>query len=768
MAKSFMSKFKKTKKDSDVQELKQVELFIQEGNLDEALEKIENLESKEDLDKTTSIKRQILKSLIYIQMGDCDRGLKLAEKSLEEVREIDNPLLMVDAIIARANAMLGSGELNGCLDVAEEIETPLKGVENIKKEDVEVKKACSYWLKGMVYRKRGELNLSLDCFQHSLALREKLENKSEIAGTLNDIGTVQAFKGNLDLALDHFRQSLEMYEKLGNERSVIRLFNNIGLVHVYRNEFDQALDYFKKGQDLIAKSGKKTLATAALLSNEGLIHLKKGDLDPALADTRNSLDIYEEFDKKIDNKYEEAICNNNLGNMYELKGELDRALEYYSKSQVTFEELGNKQKIAMCYNNIGNCYHDKGEIDKAVSYYEKSLELVETIGNNLDTAVILLNLVSTSLQQDSAENAQTYLQKLKEISENGENSSTNQLYLLGKALTLKTSKRVVKRAEAQQIFHKMAEGSFLHEYTVAAKKSLSELLLQELQTSGSEEILKEIKELLRQLLTIAESQNSYSLLAETYLLQSKIALLELDINSARQLLSQGRNIAETKGLQSLAVIISSEYDSLLNQASKLEEIAERNVSLAERLEMAELENMVTRIIRKKAEIQELKEEESVLFLLLSRSGMSLFSKQFVSESLLADQLIGGFLTAINAFSREAFSEEGSIEGIKHQDYTLLMTPVESLLGCYAFKGQSYYGHRKLQQFSEAVKSSDAIKDILVEADFIGKDVSEEPLIVDTVTGIFLSSQEVSTHAQSTSYGSYSQKVIITIKHGIYL
>jgi hypothetical protein len=372
-----------------------------------------------------------------------------------------------------------------------------------------------------------------------------------------------------------------------------------------------------------------------------------------------------------------------------------------------------------------------------------------------------------NIQRDLKEISKQYLQDLKEINEKSENKLINQIYQLAQALILKTSERVIKQAEAQQIFNKiMDEKELRYEYKIIAKKNLCELLIQELSTSGDEEILDEIKEISQELFDIAEKQQSFSLLIETYILQSKMALLELDLDTARQQLSNARKIAEEKKLQRLAVLISREYDSFLSQLSKWTDKSDRDVSLAERLELAELESMVTRLIRKKAEIDELSEEEPVLFLILARSGMSMFSKHFISESLLADQLIGGFLTAINAFTQQAFSESGTIEGIKHQEYTILMNPTDPLLCCYVFKGPSYYALQKLKNFSETVKVSDAIWEKMLKASTIGQDISGEKVIEDLVTKIFLSSFEEIVESPSEVF--FGQKMNATIEHGIFL
>jgi uncharacterized membrane protein YqgA involved in biofilm formation len=94
----------------------------------------------------------------------------------------------------------------------------------------------------------------------------------------------------------------------------------------------------------------------------------------------------------------------------------------------------------------------------------------------------------------------------------------------------------------------------------------------------------------------------------------------------------------------------------------------------------------------------------LLLIIGAESGISIFSKLFTNRPI-AEHLIGGFLAAINAFVREAFAVSGSIERIKHREYTLLLKSVEAFLICYAFTGYSYFAMQKVDKFTEALQAS---------------------------------------------------------------
>ncbi|MFX0090686.1 MAG: hypothetical protein ACFFBD_02895, partial [Candidatus Hodarchaeota archaeon] len=236
--------------------------------------------------------------------------------------------------------------------------------------------------------------------------------------------------------------------------------------------------------------------------------------------------------------------------------------------------------------------------------------------------------------------------------------------------------------------------------------------------SGDQDLIPEVQKRVSQLMEIAKQQHSHWILAEAYVLESKLALLELDLQTARHLLTQAQDIADKRGLHRLAMKISNEHDALLNQMSIWNELTKRNASLSERVKLAQFEELMVRMIKKQTiEMLPLPPEEPVAFLILGKSGLSLFSTTFNSNDMLNDQLMGGFLTAIQTFSTEVFDRV--ITRIKLEDYTLLLKPEEPFQLCYVFKGSSYSPQQKLTQLTTALRSNSTIWQALNRADEIG-------------------------------------------------
>ncbi|MFW9780094.1 MAG: tetratricopeptide repeat protein [Candidatus Heimdallarchaeota archaeon] len=538
---------------------------------------------------------------------------------------------------------------------------------------------------------------------------------------------------------------------------VLEILSNTALFFIDRGDLDVAGDYIEKIGKIREKSDNK-LTSATLTVNEAYYSILRGELDVAFELLTKSLEIFEQLD---DHELERTICYNNLANIHQMRGELQEAHDYYQKGISLAKKINDRPLISLYQNNIATLHLLTGAVDEAEQNYKNSLNGLESSENPMELSVVLFNLACLTNLLKSSKESEQFLQQLENINAKEQNHAIDRINRLAKAHVLTSSARLVKRAEAQRTFHQLTtEENISQEYLLMAQKQLCELLLQEFATSGNEKVLSEIKELLKQLSERAERQSLTPLLAEIYLIQSKIALFELDINLARQKLLQTQEISEKQGFKSLEVIVSREFDRIPEIASKWEEFVETGASMAERLELAELEGMVTRLIKQKADRAELQEEEPVLFLILGMSGMSIFSKQFgTDDQLMADQLIGGFITAINAFTQQAFEESRSIEGIKHQEYTLLLKPLESLLCCYAFKGPSYFAMQKLRHFTEAAGISETILKTLTNASNIGIELSENQEISELVSRYLLTSQK--DNLPQVMSGFFAQNAIIT-------
>ena len=139
--------------------------------------------------------------------------------------------------------------------------------------------------------------------------------------------------------------------------------------------------------------------------NLGNVHRLKGEWDRAIEFYQQSLEVKE----RVDDIHGMAQTYNNLGLVYADKGEWDRAIEFYQQSLETMERVGDIHGMAQTYNNLGIVYRRKGEWDRAIEFYQKDLEISERVGDIHGMATTWGNLGSLYQAQGEAELAAQYV-----------------------------------------------------------------------------------------------------------------------------------------------------------------------------------------------------------------------------------------------------------------------------------------------------------------------------------------------------------------------
>ncbi|MFX0042960.1 MAG: tetratricopeptide repeat protein, partial [Candidatus Hodarchaeota archaeon] len=437
-------------------------------------------------------------------------------------------------------------------------------------------------------------------------------------------------------------------------------------------------------------------------SSLAIIYYSRGDLEQALKFSKQSLMINE-----IDILTKLSTLHV-LGNIYKEKGELNRTLRHFNRAARLAEENDHTEEFITHLMGIGTTYRMKGDYVQALENLKRSLQLSEDSGFLMGMSASLFYLVLISLDNNSLEQAKAYLARLEEHSLQIESKIFNQAYLIAKALVLRKARRIRNYTEAEVLLKKVIEsGKLTPTFYLLSLVNLCDLFLEELYLTNNPEVLEEINSLINKVLETAESNNSYLWLAETKLLQAKLALIQMDFDKSKKLLIHAQQIAEIHGFDLLAIKISSEHDDLLEKLNVWENLRITNAPISERIKLASFEGVINRMQGKGAvESPKLTPEISVLLLIIGEGGFPLFTNQFTEKQIFADNLISSFLTAFNTFSRELFSK--GLDRAKFGDYMLLMQSVDIYSVCYLYKGPTYFAKQKLTQFADKIQNTPSI------------------------------------------------------------
>ena len=534
-----------------------------------------------------------------LEKGEYKEILESLQSFLSE-NEFKDPMMYLEGLVMMTESSWRCGKLDEGLaqiKTAEDLLSTEELKQSQDEDEIQRMRALLLSHGGVIYWYKGDLEQALDLHRESLIIRRKRQDKRGLSISYNNIGLVFWTKGEFEQAIDYYKKSLDIYDGLKDESGIASVLNNLANISTMSGELDQALRYLQRSLEIRERMANKNDIARALI-NIGVIYRLKGALDKSTEYYNKSLAIQEGL--SIGQDF--ALALNNLGDIYSLKGELDLALEFYQRSLLIYDGIGAKEGIALVLSNIGDCHARKNNPDYAFEYFQRSLHISEEMGNTRLISSVLNELVVLALDNNDLEAAREYLGKLEQIKNRADSPVFIQRYSIAEALILKRSNRSRDRVRAEEILEKVVEEEVLdHSLTTIAMIHLCDLLLLELKATRAEEVLAKVKDLTQRLITIAEEQASPPLVVETYLLQSKLALIDFEVNQARDLMTEAKKLADEKGLQRLGQIVQNEIDTLQNEVKRWESILEVKPSKEELVNLTNLDDLLARMVQKTVE-----------------------------------------------------------------------------------------------------------------------------------------------------------------------
>ena len=281
--------------------------------------------------------------------------------------------------------------------------------------------AGTYWSQGIIDK-------ALEYYHESLRLKQECgASNDELALSYLNIGACYSGLHRLDLAQSAYEYARKILEKSGDRNKLAYIYNNIGSVYGRKKELDKAQEYFKKALDLREELGDKR-GIASTLGNLGSLYKDQGDNESALGFFLRSLDLFEEIGNRRGVAY--TCCN--VGGTYTALGRLDEAEELIMRGLSIIRKLKLKDCEIHCLENITNLYEVKGDLQKALQYSrelnicveehlnEKSLEKIaglqvqfETEKKEKEAEIYRLKNVELSAINDQLRDALMQVKKLQ-------------------------------------------------------------------------------------------------------------------------------------------------------------------------------------------------------------------------------------------------------------------------------------------------------------------------------------------------------------------
>ncbi len=250
------------------------------------------------------------------------------------------------------------------------------------------------------------------------------------------------------------------------------------------------------------------------------------------------------------------------------------------------------------YWNMGLVHHSKGEYKRTLEYLDKSYLYNTNKSNHIALSYTLVLQIITYVDLGLIQNAETYYDELNQLKENNARLISTKLVQFTEGYLLKFKTRLQAKVKALEIFTSLSKDRLPFSYFDSlCLYSLCELLIFELQSTGDENVLNEVKSTLNKVQSTSQRKESPLLLIRTLQLTSKFSLIEGEAQTADDVLTQALSIAEEHGIFPLIESIQKEKKAIQSEMEKWMLLIKRNASLKEKIEQASLLDYVSTALK---------------------------------------------------------------------------------------------------------------------------------------------------------------------------
>lgn len=414
-------------------------------------------------------------------------------------------------------------------------------------------------------------------------------------------------------ALSAYIELLSMAKQMNDTANIIKTCNNIGIIHKHTGDYDSAIKYMTESLDYYNNYNRKTFDLFSVMINIGVLYQLRSQYSQSYSFLNNALKLANENG----NDNQKCIADNYIAAMYVSTGELKKAAAY-AKNNRSFAQnhAVDKGIRAQTFKLLSDIYKKNGDFEKALSCFIEYNSLANEIHKEEQAAKI-----------KNLEKQYIVLNKEKEILQLLTDKEINVLELTKLKLEL------IRQAQANKLIinEKKLKQAEIEKYKLEKQKALKDLQLTEItclnrQQSNEIEILekdKKVKALelkrnelekqkVERELTVLSQKNKIATLYRNLLLVVAIGLLvsgwlvisrhQLKIKKNKEIIAQNQKLhqAEVKKIESEQKHIKTELEQKQKQLTTftLQFVQRSNVLLEIKEKLNDLFSTDSRINKK--------------------------------------------------------------------------------------------------------------------------------------------------------------------------
>jgi tetratricopeptide (TPR) repeat protein len=313
------------------------------------------------IEKSRSENRWKALAFGYLKLGNHWLALQDYEKAIQ-YHELawETALLITDIDFRmRIENELGRASFRGDLNL-EALKYHYQVIEmgkNARNPEALLELGYAYQGIGNLYKKYRTWDLAIDYFQTSQEYFNKIQDQEGLAWNYQYIAESQEAMGNVDQALAYYHRSKETNKTVQSGRMAV--INEIGIAHVltHMDRLEAANGIMESLRPQIEASDQADLK-ALYFTQFGWVLLQQQRFEQAEALLKKGLEISEE--NKL--KTYQYDANTWLHDLWEDKGDFEKALRYYKKAIVLRTQVVNNEKLFAAFNTVAAMEKENREI----------------------------------------------------------------------------------------------------------------------------------------------------------------------------------------------------------------------------------------------------------------------------------------------------------------------------------------------------------------------------------------------------------------------
>jgi tetratricopeptide (TPR) repeat protein/DNA-binding CsgD family transcriptional regulator len=237
-------------------------------------------------------------------------------------------------------------------------------------------------------------------FEEALPLFEHLNDRWDVAHTVQLLGGVAASLCDYDKALDLFKRSKQLLEEAEDHAGALRSLNNIAGIYKRTGHHDEAFEHFSLARRLAVSIGD-TDSEANALIGMGMVQTDQGNFENALQSLLSCLALRE----AAGNRNGIANVLLHIGNVFASIPKYREAIGYFEQSLALDDTPGGMKSRGVCCVNLGTMYLGLGELAEARTWLEQGLVISKGVENLHCYSLGLAALAEVLLGQNEIDNA---------------------------------------------------------------------------------------------------------------------------------------------------------------------------------------------------------------------------------------------------------------------------------------------------------------------------------------------------------------------------